>query len=163
MARKNVRNELISNESARRLSFRKRKSGLLKKLKEFTILCGVIACAIIFSEYDAEPEIWPSPSEAFFVLEKFKNLPARKQGKYMLDQEMFLKDHISKLNMKLDKKRKKNQICEIELILAEAVEGKTSRDLNYFKNPNEKIDLVDQMIGFITNKIERAKMENKEN
>lgn len=131
-------------------------------MKEFTTLCGVLACAIIFSEYDAQPEIWPSPPEASFVLEKFKNLP-EKRGKYKLDQEMFLRDHISKLNMKLEKQRKKNHAYEIKLMLAELAEGKDSLDLNYFKNLNEKINLLDEMIGFVTKKIEEAKTENTKN
>ncbi|CAN1132515.1 MADS-box transcription factor PHERES 2 [Linum perenne] len=52
MGRKKVQHELISNEVTRKITFKKRKIGLLKKLKELTTLCGVISCGIIFHNFN---------------------------------------------------------------------------------------------------------------
>ncbi|EEF40630.1 mads box protein, putative [Ricinus communis] len=60
-----MKHEFITNVSVRRMTFRQRRAGLLKKLKELATLCGIVACAIIFSAYDSSPDVWPSPAEAF--------------------------------------------------------------------------------------------------
>ncbi|CAN1192955.1 MADS-box transcription factor PHERES 2 [Linum perenne] len=52
MGRTKVQHELISNEISRKITFKKRKIGLLKKLKEIMTLCGVIACGIIFHNFN---------------------------------------------------------------------------------------------------------------
>ncbi|KAF2290933.1 hypothetical protein GH714_016904 [Hevea brasiliensis] len=77
MDRRKVKHELISNASARKVTLKTRRASLLKKLKELTTLCGVTACAIIFSDYNSSPDVWPSHSEAVCELEKFKNLPPK--------------------------------------------------------------------------------------
>ena len=33
----------------------------MKKVSELSTLCGIEACAIVYSPYDAQPEVWPSP------------------------------------------------------------------------------------------------------
>ncbi|CAK7344829.1 unnamed protein product [Dovyalis caffra] len=164
MGRRKVKHELISNESVRKVTFRKRKAGLLKKLDELTTLCGVIACAIIFSAYDDQPEIWPSHAEALYVFEELKKLPTRKPGKYMLDQEVFLDTNISKLNLQLEKQKRKNLRLELELTLAKSksMEGMDLRYLNHIKNLTESIQYLDEMIAFVTTKIEHAENENKD-
>ncbi|KAF9666226.1 hypothetical protein SADUNF_Sadunf16G0207600 [Salix dunnii] len=57
--------ELIRNEKSRMHTFRKRKTNLLKKVSDFSILCGVDACVIIFGPNQndqpaATAETWPS-------------------------------------------------------------------------------------------------------
>ncbi|XP_056171272.1 agamous-like MADS-box protein TM6 [Syzygium oleosum] len=41
--------ELIPNEKARRITYEKRKNSIMKKAQEFTTLCGVDTCMIIYS------------------------------------------------------------------------------------------------------------------
>ncbi|KAJ6433637.1 hypothetical protein OIU84_017352 [Salix udensis] len=156
MGRRKVKHELISNESARKVTFRKRKAGLLKKLDELATLCGVFACAIIFSSYDDQPEIWPSPAEALSVLEELERSPARKPGKYMVDQEVFLSTNLSKLNQQLQKQRQKNLRLELELMMAGCKEGMDLHDLKYIKNPTESIQFLEEMIESVTSEIEHA-------
>ncbi|GMY29450.1 agamous-like MADS-box protein AGL80 [Fagus crenata] len=103
MGRKKVKHELISNEYVRRTTFKKRKARLLKKLSELTTLCGIMTCGIIYSSYDPQPDVWPCPQEACRMLERFKNLPAKKQGKYMMDQKDFWR------NLKYDNYRNANK------------------------------------------------------
>ncbi|XP_010246969.1 PREDICTED: agamous-like MADS-box protein AGL80 [Nelumbo nucifera] len=71
MAGKKVKFALISNESAR-TTFKKRKNGLMKNVSELSTLCGVSACAIIYSLYGKCLDVWPSISDAQRVLARFE-------------------------------------------------------------------------------------------
>ncbi|GFP91855.1 mads-box transcription factor pheres 2 [Phtheirospermum japonicum] len=56
--------EFIVNKKSRNTTFKRRKEGLVKKIKELSTLCDVDACMIIYSpDHDAPaaPDIvWPS-------------------------------------------------------------------------------------------------------
>ncbi|KAK3227064.1 hypothetical protein Dsin_006926 [Dipteronia sinensis] len=82
MARHKIKHELISNESKRKVTFKKRKGDLLKKIDKLTTLCGIMGCAIIYSTFDNRPEIWPSPLELTRMLDRFKELPGESKDKY---------------------------------------------------------------------------------
>lgn len=128
----------------------------MKKLSELTSLCGIIACAIIYSSFDPQPYVWPSPQEAFCPLERFNNLPRKKrgQGKYMMDQKVFLEKSISKLNGRLETEKKRNQEIEMELLLIGFFAGKNSSCL---EDLTEISHMLDEKINFITNRIEFIK------
>ncbi|KAJ6754473.1 MADS BOX PROTEIN [Salix purpurea] len=70
--------ELIRNEKSRTHTFRKRKTNLLKKVSDFSILCGVDACVIIFGPNQndqpaATAETWPSnPDEVRCIINRHK-------------------------------------------------------------------------------------------
>ncbi|GLT28397.1 hypothetical protein SLA2020_033370 [Shorea laevis] len=85
MTRKKVKLQYISNDSARKASFKERKKGLMKKASELTTLCGIDAYAIVYSPFDSQPEIWPSPARVQRVLSLgSKKLPEMEQGKKMV-------------------------------------------------------------------------------
>lgn len=89
--RKKVKLQWIESDVARKATFEKRKTGLLKKVSELSTLCGVEAMAIVMSPYDPQPEVWPSPQEVHHTLHKFNNLPELDQKKKMLNQEDYLR------------------------------------------------------------------------
>ncbi|CAN0846339.1 Agamous-like MADS-box protein AGL82 [Linum grandiflorum] len=66
MGHKRVKMELIKNDRTRMQTYNKRKANLLKKMKEFTILCDVKACLIIFgpntNSLESELETWAPDS-----------------------------------------------------------------------------------------------------
>ncbi|KAH9692311.1 Agamous-like MADS-box protein AGL80 [Citrus sinensis] len=103
MGRRRVQHELISKESVRKVTFKKRRAGLKKKLSELTTLCGVTACAIICASFDHQPEIWPSPAEAARVLDKFNNFPIKRRDMNNFDCLEDLKhlDHLLKEKIKV--------------------------------------------------------------
>ncbi|KAL2520178.1 Agamous-like MADS-box protein AGL80 [Forsythia ovata] len=117
MVRSKIKYELIADERARKETFRKRKLSLFKKLNEFKTLCNVEACAVISNENGAQPEFWPSPPEAFNVIQTFKNLPSSSQTSNMVNGEGFLKQNLSRLAKNLDKEKWKVQSLEQELLL----------------------------------------------
>ncbi|XP_010460014.1 PREDICTED: agamous-like MADS-box protein AGL80 [Camelina sativa] len=105
MGRRKVTHQLIADNATRRVTFRKRKDGLLKKINELTILCGLPACAIIYSEYKDGPELWPNVNEVRSLLDRLSELPVEKQTKYMMDQKDLMKKMIQEAEKKLEKEK----------------------------------------------------------
>ncbi|KAL9437792.1 hypothetical protein AB3S75_023626 [Citrus x aurantiifolia] len=131
MTRKKVKLAYISNDSARKATFKKRKKGLLKKVSELKTLCGIDACAIIFSPYDDQPEIWPSPLGVQRVLSRFKKMPDMEKSKKMVSQDSFLRQRIAKAYEQLKKQRKDNREKEMERVMFQSLTGS-----NVFLNMN---------------------------
>ncbi|KAJ6749931.1 hypothetical protein OIU85_000547 [Salix viminalis] len=75
MARKKVKLMWIVNDAARKASLKKRRDGLLKKVSELTILCGIEAFVIIYCPDDPEPAIWPSRPDQIPPLQDANSLP----------------------------------------------------------------------------------------
>ncbi|PQM36498.1 hypothetical protein Pyn_13496 [Prunus yedoensis var. nudiflora] len=59
----------------------------MKKVSELNNLCDVPACAIIYSLYDTQHEIWPSSLQVQCVLKKFKTMPEMEQSRKMVNRE----------------------------------------------------------------------------
>ncbi|KAF7816316.1 agamous-like MADS-box protein AGL80 [Senna tora] len=117
MTRKKVKLAFIANDSARKATYKKRKKGLIKKVDELTTLCGIEACAIVYSPYDPQPEIWPSAMGVQRVLSKFRRMPELEQSKKMVNQEGFLKQRIVKAKEQVKKQRKENREKEMTQIM----------------------------------------------
>ncbi|KAJ4823856.1 Agamous-like MADS-box protein agl80, partial [Turnera subulata] len=96
MTRKKVKLAFIANDAARKATFKKRRKGLIKKVSELSTLCGIEACAIIYSPYETQPEVWPSPVGVQRVLSQFRQMPEMEQSKKMVNQESFLRQRIAK-------------------------------------------------------------------
>ncbi|KAI3875995.1 hypothetical protein MKX03_026231 [Papaver bracteatum] len=126
MARKKVKLAYITNDTARRATFKKRRKGLMKKVSELSTLCGVSACAIVNGPYDRQPEIWPEQSEAHRVLMRFKSLPEMDQNKKQLNQESFTYNRIGKIGEQFKKQQRENRYMEINELYNLAIAGKCS-------------------------------------
>ncbi|KAF8015752.1 hypothetical protein BT93_H1322 [Corymbia citriodora subsp. variegata] len=76
MGRGETPDGLVPNARARRIAYEKRKNGLMKKAREFSVLCGVDTCVVVIPEASACPtalEIWPPDSrEASRIVERYK-------------------------------------------------------------------------------------------
>ncbi|CAN1262554.1 Agamous-like MADS-box protein AGL36, partial [Linum perenne] len=113
--RTNVQHQLISNEVDRKTTFKKRKNGLLKKLKEITTLSRVAACAFIIDNFDGKDkkdqlESWPFESEATDLLKRKKELHQRKREKYMMNHETVSSESLEKMKKVLKNQQEKNQL-----------------------------------------------------
>ncbi|MCL7036286.1 hypothetical protein MKW94_004842 [Papaver nudicaule] len=124
MARKKVKLAYITNDTARRATFKKRRKGLIKKVSELSTLCGVNACAIVYGPYDRQPEVWPEPPEAHRVLMRFKSLSEMDQSKKQLNQESFTYNRIGKISEQCKKQQRENRYMEINGIFNHVVAGK---------------------------------------
>ncbi|KAJ4846768.1 hypothetical protein Tsubulata_035281 [Turnera subulata] len=126
MTRKKVKLAFIVNDAARKATFKKRKKGLMKKMDELTTLCGIEACAIVHSPYEAEPDTWPSPDGVQNVLAQFRQMPEMEQGRRMVNQEGFLRQRITKADEKLKKQCKDNREKEVTHAMFQILAGNQS-------------------------------------
>ncbi|XP_013460433.2 agamous-like MADS-box protein AGL80 [Medicago truncatula] len=88
---------------------------------ELITLCGIDVCAILYSGYHSEPEVWPSPLEVQRIITKFKSYSEVGQGRKKLNQESYLMERIVKSKEKLVKVEKTNWEMEKSLILFECL------------------------------------------
>ncbi|XP_010521162.1 PREDICTED: agamous-like MADS-box protein AGL80 isoform X2 [Tarenaya hassleriana] len=130
----------------------KRKVGLLKKLTELTVLCGIPACAIIYSDYSEEPEVWPNRREAHAILDRLRRLPRAKQTKHMLDQGDFVHQMIGKLERELERERRKNSLIELGLVAFH----NDLNDADYSEELSVAARLLEQRIKAVTERIESS-------
>ncbi|KAF9591579.1 hypothetical protein IFM89_004633 [Coptis chinensis] len=115
MTRKKVKLAYIEKNAARKATLKKRMAGLKQKVGELTTLCGVKACALVYNPNDRKLDVWPNPSEAHEVLNRFKNLPKVAKTDRMLDQERFLTEQTAKMREQLQKQQMKNRRDEMTL------------------------------------------------
>ncbi|KAA8530996.1 hypothetical protein F0562_005714 [Nyssa sinensis] len=113
MGRAKLSMELISNKKARHVTYEKRKKGLKKKIYEFTTLCGVEACMIVYGpkldDRPIEPEIWPTDrNEVQLVINSYKKQSTDDRKKRTVDLSNFFEDRRRKLEDSVVKLRKKN-------------------------------------------------------
>ncbi|GAV83392.1 SRF-TF domain-containing protein [Cephalotus follicularis] len=153
MTRKKVKLAYITNDSARKATFKKRKKGLMKKVNEMSTLCGIDTCAIIYSPYDAQPEVWPSPLGAQHVLSQFKKMPEMEQSKKMVNQESFLGQRIAKANEQLKKKKKENREKEMTQVMFQCLTGKGPHNMNMM-DLNGLGWIIDQYLKEIDKRVE---------
>ncbi|KAI5658355.1 hypothetical protein M9H77_27148 [Catharanthus roseus] len=156
MTRKKVKLAFITNDSARKATYKKRKKGLMKKVSELSTLCGIDACAIIYSPYDSQPEVWPNTSGVQRVIAQYKRMPEMEQSKKMVNQETFIKQRIAKANEQLKKQHKDNREKEITEIMYQSLTGKGLQNLTL----SDLTDLgwmIDQKLKEIYKRIESIK------
>ncbi|XP_020202584.1 agamous-like MADS-box protein AGL80 [Cajanus cajan] len=127
MTRKKVKLAFISDNTARKTTYKKRKKGIIKKVSELTILCGIPACAIISSSFESKPEIWPDPERAKQMIEKYLNEAVLDQNKN-INQESFIMQRIDKARDRLKKLRQENCEKETTLSLFQYMQGKDLPD-----------------------------------
>ncbi|CAI9101390.1 OLC1v1038701C1 [Oldenlandia corymbosa var. corymbosa] len=156
MTRKKVKLAYIVNDSARKATFKKRKKGLMKKVSELSTLCGIDACAIIYSPYDAQPEVWPNPAGVQRVIAQFKRMPEMEQSKKMVNQESFIRQRIAKAGEQLKKLHKENREKHITEVMFQCLTGKAVQGMP-IADLNDVGWLLDQKLKEIHKKMESLK------
>ncbi|KAI3698319.1 hypothetical protein L2E82_41778 [Cichorium intybus] len=157
MTRKKVKLAFIVNDSARKATYKKRKKGLMKKVNELSTLCDIDACAIIYSPYEAQPEVWPENNRVQHVLGQFLRIPEMERSKNMLDNESFIRKQINKTNGQLKKQMKENREKEITEVMYQCLTGKGSTANLSLPDLNDLGGLVDQTLKDISRRIEYLK------
>ncbi|KAL4325008.1 hypothetical protein GQ457_11G031670 [Hibiscus cannabinus] len=117
-----------TNQSARRASLRKQRVGLLKKVEEFTTLCGIKACLGMYSPGEQEPMAWPSLDEAEELIKKFHFIPEHERSKKTMTMEMYMAEQLSKVHSDLEKLNKKNKEAEARQFMLQMHHGKMLDD-----------------------------------
>ncbi|GMH11373.1 hypothetical protein Nepgr_013214 [Nepenthes gracilis] len=163
MTRKKVNLAYITNDSARKTCFRKRKKGLLKKTREISILCGVDACAIVFSQYDVKPEVWPSPVRAERTVAKFKGLAEEEQTKRMMNHEELLRKMIMKADEQLRRRRRENREMEMTQVMFQCLRTTGGGGMSFqslcMADLSELAFLIDRKLKVICKRVESLKTD----
>ncbi|RDX98116.1 Agamous-like MADS-box protein AGL82, partial [Mucuna pruriens] len=107
MGRGRIPMELIKKEKARKTTFHKRKNGLMKKVYEFSTLCGVDVCVVLDAPNFLDvPETWPQDSrEVTRVIQKFQNTTSDRRPKVYNVQEYY-NDRMKKVEGEVSKVQK---------------------------------------------------------
>ncbi|CAA2998542.1 agamous-like MADS-box AGL80 [Olea europaea subsp. europaea] len=113
MGRAKLNMELISKEKSRNITFKKRKEGLMRKMHEFTTLCDVSACMIIYpptqDKNTVEPEIWPQNlEETRRIIDIYEN-KKKDSGNKTYGLSDFFNERNQKIEDELEKLRNKNK------------------------------------------------------
>ncbi|KAG7556601.1 Transcription factor MADS-box superfamily [Arabidopsis suecica] len=157
MGMKKVNLSLIATERSRKNSFMKRKNGILKKLNELSTLCGVQACALIYSPYQSVPESWPSTKGAKEVASKFMEMPSTARAKKMMSQETYLMERITKAKEQLKNRVMENTELQVRRFMFDCLEGKMS-DYRYdAKDLQDLLCYINQYLDQLNGRIEILK------
>ncbi|KAK8493630.1 hypothetical protein V6N12_074570 [Hibiscus sabdariffa] len=114
MGRGKLNMKYIDKDKVRVSTYEKRKKGLLKKAKEFSILCGVETCVIIYGPKSDDSlvklEIWPPVhAEVMNVINKYKGKPLHIREKKCFNVLDFFAIRQKKLDDEISKLRKANR------------------------------------------------------
>ncbi|KAB2630341.1 agamous-like MADS-box protein AGL80 [Pyrus ussuriensis x Pyrus communis] len=131
MTKRKLKLAFIENDSSRKATFRKRRTGFMKKMYEINKLCDVPTCAIMYSPDQPQPDVWPDPSEVRRLIELFKNVPEKERNKKMVTHGMFLKQRIEKEQEKLNKLKKENREKELRMAMSQCLAGKPLNGLDF--------------------------------
>ncbi|AES61504.1 putative transcription factor MADS-type1 family [Medicago truncatula] len=153
MTRKKVKLAFISDDSARKATYKKRKKGIIKKVSELTILCGIPACAIISNPFDSKIEVWPNLEEAKHVIERYQNSSVKDETKNV-NQESFLLQRISKAREHLQKQKHDNREKELNILMIGYMKNKKLPDGLTVSDLKEFDKLIEKNMKEIDNKID---------
>ncbi|XP_039115895.1 agamous-like MADS-box protein AGL80 [Dioscorea cayenensis subsp. rotundata] len=92
MGRAKVKLAWIEKAAPRNVTYKKRKNGLLKKVKDLSTLCDVKACGIIYPCGGTVPEVWSSTPNPMDVLVPFMQESELERRKKMVNQCLEGKD-----------------------------------------------------------------------
>ncbi|KAG7610492.1 Transcription factor MADS-box [Arabidopsis suecica] len=161
MGMKKVKLSLIANERSRETSFMKRKNGIMKKLHELSTLCGVQACALIYSPFIPVPESWPSREGAKKVASKFLEMSSAARTRKMMDQENYLMERITKAKEQLTNLAAENRELQVKQFMFDCVEGKMSQYRYDAKDLQDLLSCINLYLDQLNGRIESIK-ENGE-
>ncbi|GAU21574.1 hypothetical protein TSUD_35370 [Trifolium subterraneum] len=157
MTRKKVKLAFIADDSARKATYKKRKKGIIKKVSELTILCGIPACAIISNPFDSKTEVWPDLAGAKQIIERYQNSSVI-DGAKNVNQESFLLQRITKAREHLKKQKQDNREKEMTIRMIEYMKNKQLPDDLSVPDLKEFDKLIEKNLKEIENKIVEAKL-----
>ncbi|KAF0897225.1 hypothetical protein E2562_034535 [Oryza meyeriana var. granulata] len=115
----------LTNNAARRLTLKRRRARLIKKVTKLSILCCVPACVVVYNiDKTGEPVAWPSVQEAKNIWGKIMDMPESTQKRRMLDSKTLLQQQIAKLQKQVGKLKVENYNREITNIIFELSIGR---------------------------------------
>uniref|UniRef100_A0A0D9UZV7 MADS-box domain-containing protein n=1 Tax=Leersia perrieri TaxID=77586 RepID=A0A0D9UZV7_9ORYZ len=155
MARNRIILKRIAKDSTRRVTLKKRRSGLIKKAGELASLCGIGVSVVVYEEGEVQPEVWPSAPEVRTILSRFTASPDLDRFKRVRNQEDYLQQRIAKIRETMSKEDDENRKRDATVMLYEAATGKRPlADLNVGELTN-LVPVIDERIKNLKQRIER--------
>ncbi|KAK7278065.1 hypothetical protein RJT34_23088 [Clitoria ternatea] len=153
MTRKKVKLAYITDVTARKATFKKRKKGIIKKVSELSILCGIQACAIITNPFDSKTEVWPDPEGTRHIIERYRSTFTLDESKNV-NQESFNTQRVAKAQDYVKKQRQKNREKEMTLAMFQYLKsGILPQQVNY-EDLKDLERLIEKNLKQIMNRIE---------
>lgn len=103
--------ELIANEKSRKITFQKRKNGMLKKCYEFSTLCGIDVCMIMYGPEDGngrprEVATWPTnKDDVARIIKRYQAQTMSKPPKRVFSLSDIFMDRKKKVDKEISKLR----------------------------------------------------------
>ncbi|KAK5772583.1 agamous-like MADS-box protein AGL80 [Gossypium arboreum] len=124
MSRKKIKLAYITNDLARKTTYKKRTKGLVKKVPELTTLCGIEACAIIYApDFDSQLEVVVPRECMTLAVPSSRSCPVETK-QLMVNQESFLEQSLAKATQHLRKLCKENRQKELKTTMFQSLKGK---------------------------------------
>ncbi|KAL3652934.1 hypothetical protein CASFOL_002615 [Castilleja foliolosa] len=155
MARKKIVLSYIVNDINRKASLRKRRRGLVNKVKEISTLCAVDACAVIYSPNNHVPEVWPSPERARALLARYLAVPKIERGDKELNPESFMRKRIKKIREKMVRISKENKQTDLHRFMYRCMAGRDNMNCLDISDWTEMDCVVNQVIWDIRMRMEK--------
>ncbi|KAK6915268.1 Transcription factor, MADS-box [Dillenia turbinata] len=152
-----VRLAFITDDAARKVSFSKRKKGLVKKTEELSTLCGIEACTVVFGPYESQPYVWGSAPGAEHVLDKYRRVPEMEKSQKMVNQEAFLRQRLKKAKEQLAKQLKGNREKVMTQVMYQCFVGRPVKDLGNTDELNDLNWLINRKSEEILQRLESIK------
>ncbi|XP_074557103.1 agamous-like MADS-box protein AGL80 [Curcuma longa] len=131
MARCKVRLVRIANDAIRRATLKKRLKGLMKKVRELTVLCDVEAAAVVYDpQHPLRPAVWPSRRDAELTFRRFRDMPEIQRRRKVSSHETFLLERVAKLRDQLRRLMRADRELEMSVLLLEGLLGRSLLDVS---------------------------------
>ncbi|KZV46895.1 hypothetical protein F511_36033 [Dorcoceras hygrometricum] len=162
MPKKIINHEKITNQRQRDKVYKNRSEGLLKKMNELSILCGIDAAIVIHKRDENNATLWPSSEIYRQRMQKFLNFSSAEREKKMVTHDKYLDQRLLDESRNLLKSRRTNEVLEGELVTDDVTAGTIScEQLNLIHMNNMKV-LADDMIEKVDEVISDYQMSEQE-
>ncbi|GFQ04300.1 agamous-like mads-box protein agl80 [Phtheirospermum japonicum] len=155
MARKKVALAYIRNDASRKASLKKRKRGLINKVREISTLCAVDACVVIYTPHNRVPEVWPSLEQARVVLTHYLAVLEIDRYDKELDPESFMLKRLRKKREKLERIRRENKRKHLEWFMYRCMAGRDNMDCFDMRDRAEMGWVINQVMRDIRSRMEK--------
>ncbi|XP_061374821.1 agamous-like MADS-box protein AGL82 [Gastrolobium bilobum] len=155
MGRSKTTFKRIPNDRVRKATFMQRRKGLMKKISEFSTMCGVEACLIVYDENgDARPMTFPQqPTKVQSIINKYEREKNEKPCK-IFDLEDFFKNKMNMVEAEISKVQK-------ETLKIQNPTSHPSFNILEEEQLNEFIAVLDAKLGACNERIEILKKEHR--
>ncbi|GFZ09250.1 hypothetical protein Acr_20g0010580 [Actinidia rufa] len=145
MTRNKITHSLITNESARKATLKKRGASFFKKTDELSVLSDVTIGTVVYSPGEADPTVYPSYEVVKLMFEEFMSMSILGRSQKMVTQESFQVQRVIKEIEEKNKEKKRNDRLETQEVMNKVFEGNDLNELDIIGLNNLALLTVDKL------------------